>query len=119
MVGELKREEVEAKLSINSVHSDEVGRVASISEELDTESWNHVGFVVVDSHPKNSGGAPGSTFKQSAQQRYHTCDTCLTQNPKVNFTNFTYFYLYFTKHWPVSISNNELSEIAINNPSKY
>ena len=48
MVGELKREEVEAKLSINSVHSDEVGRVASISEELDTESWNHVGFVVVD-----------------------------------------------------------------------
>lgn len=48
MVGELKREEVEAKLSINRVHSDEVGRVASISEELDTESWNHVGFVVVD-----------------------------------------------------------------------
>ena len=48
MVGELQSEEVEAKLSINSVHSDEVGRVASISEELDAESWHHMGFVVVD-----------------------------------------------------------------------
>ena len=48
MVGELQREEVEAKLSINSVHCHEVGRVTSISEELDAESWNHVGFVVVN-----------------------------------------------------------------------
>ena len=48
MIGPVISEEIKIVLSIDAEHSDEIGRVDTITEELDTHAWLHVGSFIVD-----------------------------------------------------------------------
>lgn len=48
MVAEIVGEPVQVILSINAKHSDEVGRVDVVSEELDAHAWSQVWSLKVD-----------------------------------------------------------------------